>query len=605
MVSVVVDRGLQLNHYRQDKILTDVVLKSSNTSLPCHKLLLSLHSPYFRTLFQSTGFVESNQNTIELTHIKPDLLEAVVIFLYTGKLEITKECAVELLEVVTILQLDENELIEEVKTVLIEEAKQADSFQELFYLWNTAVTYDLEQVVEVVLSVVEVKLEQFITSPTDRSWLAMLGWEEMIQVLDRDGLCVQSEASLLELAVFWAKDKVETEEDYCEWLQLLQSVRLTLVDKKYVKQQLAKNFPLFSSLRPRMPKVTYARTCYNCIYLVQYKLTKTQLRNIEDFIDKGEKSLFLGFNLAGHKMNKLTSMSRMSSMVGTAAGNYSRPITTGSRMFQYKDLVVVIGGQVDSDPEKIRTDILVYSTKTDYWLTSLKQYIRSRPRSLLHDIVMVGASIYLIWVPTKPPTTEPVNQSVMNVLMDTRDKCAVVEKLDLKKACDDHILDRQVVGEVPEDLWTRQFSCEKVLNNIYCVAEGSTWLFNTVDQTWSKLPPPIGTMGRARPVMSFNNPLLYMVGGRQDDSTNSVQVMDTETNTWRRLPNLSTRLSPLDMFCHCGKLFIVGWQPARNNFIMSMDKETGIVEVVLEGMEGAWSRGMVGRGDTFVKLIDR
>ena len=49
----------------------------------------------------------------------------------------------------------------------------------------------------------------------------------------------------------------------------------------------------------------------------------------------------------------------------------------------------------------------------------------------------------------------------------------------------------------------------------------------------------------------------------------------------------------------------MGWQPARNNFVMFLDRETGMGSVVLEGMEGAWSRGMVGRGDTFVRLVDR
>ena len=37
--------------------------------------------------------------------------------------------------------------------------------------------------------------------------------------------------------------------------------------------------------------------CPRCTYLVEYKLAKTQLRNIEDFIDQGQKSLFLAFSL--------------------------------------------------------------------------------------------------------------------------------------------------------------------------------------------------------------------------------------------------------------------------------------------------------------------
>eukprot|EP00092_Neocalanus_flemingeri_P035849 GFUD01039030.1.p1 GENE.GFUD01039030.1~~GFUD01039030.1.p1 ORF type:complete len:208 (+),score=64.90 GFUD01039030.1:379-1002(+) len=198
-------------------------------------------------------------------------------------------------------------------------------------------------------------------------------------------------------------------------------------------------------------------------------------------------------------------------------------------------------------------------------MTSLKHYIRSRPRAKLQDIIMVGSDLFLIWVPTKLATSTPVNQNVMRVLLETNDKCAVVERLDLKAACEQSKLEREVVGEVPEDLWDRPFGCVRVESNIYCVSEGSTWKLNTSDCSWTKLPPPIGTVGRTRPVMAYTSPLLYLVGGRQEDSTNSVQVMDTVSNTWRRMPNLNTRMTPLDMFCHCGELFLVGWQPARNN----------------------------------------
>jgi hypothetical protein len=60
-------------------------------------------------------------------------LEVVVSFIYTGKLGVVKECAVELLE--------DHQLLDEVKSVLIEEAKQADPFQELFYIWNSLDTW--------------------------------------------------------------------------------------------------------------------------------------------------------------------------------------------------------------------------------------------------------------------------------------------------------------------------------------------------------------------------------------------------------------------------------------------------------------------------------
>lgn len=37
-------------------------------------------------------------------------------------------------------------------------------FLKLFYIWNTAVTYKLEELMEVVPTVLEVRLEQFMTS---------------------------------------------------------------------------------------------------------------------------------------------------------------------------------------------------------------------------------------------------------------------------------------------------------------------------------------------------------------------------------------------------------------------------------------------------------
>ena len=73
---------------------------------------------------------------------------------------------------------------------------------------------------------------------------------------------------------------------------------------------LFKSFP-GTPLRPRLPHSREPRRCTRCViafcsattdpkimtrctYLVEYKLAKGQLREIEDFIDRGQKSLFLG-----------------------------------------------------------------------------------------------------------------------------------------------------------------------------------------------------------------------------------------------------------------------------------------------------------------------
>ena len=92
-------------------------------------------------------------------------------------------------------------------------------------------------------------------------------------------------------------------------------------------------------------------------------------------------------------------------------------------------------------------------------------------------------------------------------------------------------------------------------------------------------------------------------GAQLEDTTNILQSLDTTTGQWRRLPNLDTRMTVLHMFSHNDSLHLLGWQPARNNFLLCLDKRTGASKVVLSGLEGVWSRGVVARGQHLNKLL--
>ena len=54
-MAVTINRGLQMDQFRQDRCLTDVELVSETVSLHCHKLVLSLHSSYFRNRVHPIG----------------------------------------------------------------------------------------------------------------------------------------------------------------------------------------------------------------------------------------------------------------------------------------------------------------------------------------------------------------------------------------------------------------------------------------------------------------------------------------------------------------------------------------------------------------------
>ena len=65
------------------------------------------------------------------------------------------------------------------KTILVESVR----FEQIFYIWNIAVTYELSDVLESVMAEVESRLETFINNTGDISWLNMLGWEEIQDII--------------------------------------------------------------------------------------------------------------------------------------------------------------------------------------------------------------------------------------------------------------------------------------------------------------------------------------------------------------------------------------------------------------------------------------
>ena len=163
--------------------MTDVLLVAGDLEEPAHSLILSLHSAYFKTLFQSTGFVESGQRKVKVP-LPLHLLSPFVTFLYTGKLELTASNAVEVLEAVELLQLEgEQELVRrEVSFLLQLELDQCHSLEAIFPLWDTAVTFSLDSLLDRLLEVVAARLQRWTLSERDMQWINRLGWEEMQQV---------------------------------------------------------------------------------------------------------------------------------------------------------------------------------------------------------------------------------------------------------------------------------------------------------------------------------------------------------------------------------------------------------------------------------------
>ena len=62
------------------------------------------------------------------------------------------------------------------------ELNQCHSLEAIFPLWDTAVTFSLDSLLDRLLEVVAARLQRWTLSERDMQWMDRLGWEEMHQV---------------------------------------------------------------------------------------------------------------------------------------------------------------------------------------------------------------------------------------------------------------------------------------------------------------------------------------------------------------------------------------------------------------------------------------
>ena len=62
---------------------------------------------------------------------------------------------------------------------------------------------------------------------------------------------------------------------------------------------------------------------------------------------------------------------------------------------------------------------------------------------------------------------------------------------------------------------------------------------------------------------------------------------------WKLVCNTALRFSPINFVLHSGSLLISGWCPAKHNFIIIIDPNSGSIREIGSGIEGIMSRGII------------
>ncbi|XP_035687990.1 kelch-like protein 21 [Branchiostoma floridae] len=90
---------------QKDGAFQDVVLEVEGRRFPCHRLVLSAASPYFRAMFTS-DMAESRQKTVVLQGLDAGMFWEILSYIYSGTLHVSLDKVQPLYQAADLLQLD-------------------------------------------------------------------------------------------------------------------------------------------------------------------------------------------------------------------------------------------------------------------------------------------------------------------------------------------------------------------------------------------------------------------------------------------------------------------------------------------------------------------
>jgi kelch-like protein 10 len=96
---------MKLNDLRQENLLCDAVLRSEDDeTFPVHRVVLSAHSTYFRTLF-TTKLCSKENTDVRLSGVTSETMNLILNYIYVGDVDINQENVRQLLKSADFLDL--------------------------------------------------------------------------------------------------------------------------------------------------------------------------------------------------------------------------------------------------------------------------------------------------------------------------------------------------------------------------------------------------------------------------------------------------------------------------------------------------------------------
>ncbi|XP_033984817.1 kelch-like protein 41a [Trematomus bernacchii] len=209
--------------------LIDCILKVGDRSIPCHQLILSACSPYFRELYFSEDDKETDKMEVVLENLDPDVMEAIVNYMYSADIDINDDNVQGILAAANRFQ------IPSVFTVCVNYLQKQLSEKNCLGIYRLALMLNSSRLA---LASRNHIVDRFETLAKEADFLE-LSPPELFAIIGADALNVDKEEVVFETLMRWIRKDKENRVKSLE--AAFDCVRFRLLPEKYFKEKVEKD----------------------------------------------------------------------------------------------------------------------------------------------------------------------------------------------------------------------------------------------------------------------------------------------------------------------------------------------------------------------------
>ncbi|XP_077385086.1 kelch repeat and BTB domain-containing protein 12 [Festucalex cinctus] len=227
----------QLRKMRETEHLTDVVLIAEGVSFPCHRLVLSAFSPYFRVMF-TCGLRECSNREIFLRDTPADSLALLLNYMYSSDLPLTNTNVQGISIAAFLLQMDD--VFTQCRQHMTENM-DASNCLGVFYFARDLGAEELADSAQRFL-------RQHFVQVCQNEEVLDLEAHQLAKLITSDDLNISREETILDVVLRWVNHSFVAEgEVRSQHLpELLRKVRLPLINPDYLKETMKRNAALLA-----------------------------------------------------------------------------------------------------------------------------------------------------------------------------------------------------------------------------------------------------------------------------------------------------------------------------------------------------------------------